>query len=39
MLNLNKLLISTVAKNATIALEGKTYMVDYYNLDAIISIG
>lgn len=24
MLNLNKLLISTVAKNATIALEGKT---------------
>ena len=30
---------SVVAKNATTASDGKTYMVDYYNLDAIISIG
>lgn len=30
---------SVVAKNATTASDGKTYQVDYYNLDAIISIG
>jgi len=30
---------SVVAKNATTASDGKTYMVDYYNLDAIISVG
>lgn len=28
-----------VAKNATTAADGKIYQVDYYNLDAIISIG
>jgi len=31
--------ISVVAKNATTAADGKTYQVDYYNLDAIISVG
>ncbi|MCX5810169.1 MAG: virulence RhuM family protein [Proteobacteria bacterium] len=30
---------SVVAKNATTASDGKSYMVDYYNLDAIISVG
>lgn len=30
---------SVVAKNATTAKDGKTYQVDYYNLDVIISIG
>ena len=30
---------SVVAKNATTASDGKTYMVDYYNLDMIISLG
>ncbi|MDP6955575.1 MAG: RhuM family protein, partial [Planctomycetota bacterium] len=30
---------SVVAKNATTASDGKTYQVDYYNLDAIISVG
>ena len=30
---------SVVAKFATTATDGKTYQVDYYNLDAIISIG
>ena len=30
---------SVVAKNATTANDGKTYMVSYYNLDMIISIG
>lgn len=30
---------SVVAKNATTATDGKTYQVDYYNLDAIISVG
>jgi hypothetical protein len=30
---------SVVAKNATTALDGKTYKVDYYNLDVIISVG
>ncbi len=30
---------SVVAKNATTAADGKTYMVDYYNLDMIISVG
>ena len=30
---------SVVAKNATTANDGKTYLVDYYNLDVIISIG
>jgi len=30
---------SVVAKNATTAADGKTYQVDYYNLDAIISLG
>ncbi|MBI1288447.1 MAG: hypothetical protein GC178_12820 [Flavobacteriales bacterium] len=28
-----------VAKNATTASDGKTYRVEYYNLDAIISVG
>lgn len=28
-----------VAKNTTTAADGKTYQVDYYNLDAIISVG
>lgn len=31
--------LSVVAKNATTASDGKEYQVDYYNLDAIISIG
>ena len=30
---------STVAKFATTAADGKTYMVDYYDLDVIISVG
>lgn len=30
---------SVVAKNATTASDGKTYEVDFYNLDMIISIG
>lgn len=30
---------SVVAKNATTAVDGKTYQVDYYNLDLIISVG
>ncbi len=30
---------SVVANFATTAADGKTYLVDYYNLDAIISIG
>lgn len=30
---------SVVAKNATTASDGKTYEVEYYNLDAIISVG
>lgn len=30
---------SVVAKNATTAADGKTYQVEYYNLDMIISIG
>lgn len=30
---------SVVAKNATTALDGKTYAVEYYNLDAILSVG
>ena len=30
---------SVVAKNATTAKDGKTYLVTYYNLDMIISIG
>lgn len=30
---------SVVAKNATTAADGKVYQVEYYNLDAIISIG
>ena len=30
---------SVVAKNATTAADGKTYMVDYFSLDAIISVG
>ena len=28
-----------VAKNATTAADGKTYQVEYYNLDAILSVG
>ena len=31
--------VSVVAKNATTAADGKTYQVDYYNLDVIISVG
>ena len=30
---------SVVAKNATTAADGKTYKVNYYNLDVIISVG
>ena len=30
---------STIAKFATTAKDGKTYQVDYYNLDMIISVG
>ena len=30
---------AVVAKNATTASDGKTYQVDYYNLDMIISLG
>jgi death-on-curing family protein len=30
---------SVVAKNATTASDGKTYEVEYFNLDAIISVG
>lgn len=30
---------SVVAKNATTAADGKTYQVDYFNLDAILSVG
>jgi len=30
---------SVVAKNATTAADGKTYIVEYFNLDAIISVG
>jgi DNA ligase (NAD+) len=30
---------AVVAKNATTADDGKIYQVDYYNLDAIISVG
>jgi len=31
--------ISVVAKFATTASDGKTYQVEYYNLDLIISVG
>ena len=31
--------ISVVAKNATTAADGKTYQVEYFNLDVIISVG
>ncbi len=31
--------VSVVAKNATTALDGKVYQVDFYNLDVIISVG
>lgn len=37
--NENELDNSVVAKFATTAKDGKTYQVDYYNLDVIISIG
>ncbi|MEX2341056.1 MAG: virulence protein RhuM/Fic/DOC family protein [Candidatus Paceibacterota bacterium] len=30
---------AVVAKNATTAADGKTYMVEFYNLDVIISVG
>ncbi len=30
---------SVVAKNATTAPDGKTYMVEYFNLDAVLSVG
>jgi hypothetical protein len=30
---------SVVAKRATTAADGKTYQVEFYNLDAIISVG
>lgn len=29
----------TVAKNATVLSNGRTYIVEYYNLDAILSVG
>jgi len=31
--------VAVVAKNATTGPDGKTYQVEYYNLDAIISVG
>lgn len=31
--------ISTVAKNATLAMNGKNYQMEYYNLDLILSVG
>lgn len=31
--------VSVVAKNATTALDGKIYQVEYFNLDVIISVG
>ena len=31
--------LSVVAKFATTAADGKTYQVDYYNLDVILSVG
>jgi hypothetical protein len=30
---------AVVAKNATTAVDGKSYLVEYYNLDVIISVG
>lgn len=30
---------SVVTKNATTAADGKTYLIEYFNLDAIISVG
>lgn len=30
---------SVVAKNATTAADGKSYIIDYYNLDVVISVG
>ncbi len=30
---------SVVAKNATTASDGKTYQVEYFSLDAILSVG
>ncbi len=30
---------SVVAKNATTARDGKTYIVEFYNLDAVLSVG
>jgi hypothetical protein len=30
---------SVVAKNATTAADGKTYQVEYFSLDAVISVG
>lgn len=30
---------TVVAKNATTAKDGKTYQVDYYNLDMVLSVG
>ncbi|MBM3420937.1 MAG: cytochrome C biogenesis protein CycH [Bacteroidetes bacterium] len=30
---------SVVAKNATTAADGKTYLIEFYNLDVIISVG
>lgn len=31
--------VAVVAKTATTAADGKTYQIDYYNLDVIISVG
>lgn len=31
--------VPTVAKFATTARDGKTYQVDYYNLDMVLSVG
>lgn len=30
---------AVVARNATTAADGKTYQVEFYNLDAILSVG
>ena len=39
ILNDRELDMSVVAENATTGKDGKTYNVDYYNLDMIIAVG